>query len=200
MVTSRYLLDEGTLSNRHGYDKDLVDFLLQRVSLDNPELVKSMKLGVAYHHSGINNKGRVAIEALFRNRFVQVVFSTATLGEEKRKMKRFFYFFLNLLALEIHMPTKSVAFVQDSIYLDALQYRQASGRTGRRGFDIERHVIFIDIPLRKIQHLIMSSIPNIQSHFPSSVTFFLRLLNLCSNAKDTKNAINRCSHLIFFVD
>ncbi|CAF1056751.1 unnamed protein product [Adineta ricciae] len=167
------ILDEGTLASRQRCDRALVDALLERAHVENPRLVSYMKRGVAYHHSGLNNKGRVAVEALFRNRYIQVVFSTAT------------------LALGIHMPTKSVAFIQDSIYLDALQYRQASGRAGRRGFDIQGHVIFIDIPLAKISHLFMSAIPNIHAHFPTSVTFLLRLLHLCANAKDVDDAINR---------
>jgi hypothetical protein len=89
------------------------------------------------------------------------------------------------------MPTKTVAFVKDSIYLDALQYRQSSGRAGRRGFDIQGHVIFVDIPLAKIRHLIISAIPNIHAHFPTSVTFLMRLLHLYSNAKDSNDAMNR---------
>jgi len=89
------------------------------------------------------------------------------------------------------MPTKTVAFLNDSIYLDALQYRQSSGRAGRRGFDVQGHVIFINIPLPKIRHLFMSAIPNIHAHFPTSVTFFMRLLHLCSNTKDPNDAINR---------
>jgi len=76
------ILDEGTLANRHGCDRELVDSLLERADSENPKLVGYMKRGVAYHHSGLNNKGRVAVEALFRNRYVQVVFSTATLGEK----------------------------------------------------------------------------------------------------------------------
>jgi DNA-binding protein Fis len=73
------ILEEGTLANRHGCDRALVDSLLERASKDNPRLVGYMKRGVAYHHAGLNNKGRVAVEALFRNRYVQVVFSTSTL-------------------------------------------------------------------------------------------------------------------------
>jgi hypothetical protein len=89
------------------------------------------------------------------------------------------------------MPTKTVAFVKDSIQLDALQYRQSSGRAGRRGFDVQGNIVFIDIPMSKIRHLTASAIPNIQTHFPSSVTFLMRLLHLCSNAEDKKDAINR---------
>ena len=89
------------------------------------------------------------------------------------------------------MPTKTVAFVKDSIFLDALQYRQSSGRAGRRGFDVQGNVVFLDIPMSKIRHLTISAIPNIQTHFPSSVTFLMRLLYLYSNAEDKKDAINR---------
>ncbi|CAF0985074.1 unnamed protein product [Adineta steineri] len=167
------ILEEGTLANRHGYDEELVEPLLTRAEIDNSMLVRLMRRGVAYHHAGLNNKGRVAVEALFRNRYIQIVFSTST------------------LAMGIHMPTKTVAFLQDSIFLDALQYRQSSGRAGRRGFDIEGHVVFIDIPLSKIRHLTISVIPNIEAHFPSSVTFLMRLLQLCSCAQDSKDAINR---------
>jgi hypothetical protein len=52
-------------------------------------------------------------------------------------------------------------------------------------------VIFIDIHLPKIRHLLVSAIPNIHAHFPTSVTFLMRLLDLCSNAKDATDAINR---------
>ena len=75
------MLDEGTLANRRGCDQELVDALIERAARENPRLVGYMERGVAYHHSGLNNKGRVAVEALFRNRYVQVVFSTATLGQ-----------------------------------------------------------------------------------------------------------------------
>jgi superfamily II RNA helicase len=74
------ILNEGTLANRHGCDRGLVDTLLERAGSDNPRLVQYMRRGVAYHHAGLNNKGRVAVEAVFRNRYVQVVFSTSTLG------------------------------------------------------------------------------------------------------------------------
>jgi hypothetical protein len=89
------------------------------------------------------------------------------------------------------MPTKTVAFVKDSIQLDALQYRQSSGRAGRRGFDVQGNIVFIDIPMSKIRHLTISAIPNIRTHFPTSVTFLMRLLYLYSKAEDKKDAINR---------
>jgi superfamily II RNA helicase len=89
------ILDEGSLANRHGCDRELVDALLERASKDNPRLVEYMKRGVAYHHAGVNNKGRVAVEALFRNRYIQVVFSTSTLGmfDTDYGVRNFVFFF-----------------------------------------------------------------------------------------------------------
>ena len=75
------ILDEGTLANRYGCDRKIVDSLLERAAQQNPRLVSYMQRGVAYHHAGVNNKGRVAVEALFRSRYIQVVFSTSTLGK-----------------------------------------------------------------------------------------------------------------------
>jgi superfamily II RNA helicase len=74
------VLDEGTLANRRGCDRDLVDRLTERAATVNPRLVRYIKRGVAYHHPQLNNRGRLAVEGLFRNRYVQIVFSTWTLG------------------------------------------------------------------------------------------------------------------------
>lgn len=89
------------------------------------------------------------------------------------------------------MPTKTVAFVKDSIQLDALQYRQSSGRAGRRGFDVQGNIVFIDIPMSKIRHLTIAAIPDIQTHITTSITFLMRLLYLYTNAEDKKDAVNR---------
>ncbi|CAF0966511.1 unnamed protein product [Rotaria sordida] len=53
------------------------------------------------HHAGLDNKDRVAVQILFHNRYIQVVFSTATLHMDLIK------------PLPVHMPTKIVAFLKD---------------------------------------------------------------------------------------
>jgi replicative superfamily II helicase len=74
------ILEEGTLANRRHCDRELVDRLIERASTVNKRLVRYLQRGVAYHHSQLNNRGRLAVEGLFRNRYVQIVFSTWTLG------------------------------------------------------------------------------------------------------------------------
>jgi superfamily II RNA helicase len=77
------ILEEGTLANRRSCDRELVDRLIERAATVNKRLVRYMKRGVAYHHPQLNNRGRLAVEGLFRNRYVQIVFSTWTLGMYK---------------------------------------------------------------------------------------------------------------------
>jgi superfamily II RNA helicase len=77
------ILEEGTLANRRHCDRELVDRLIERASTVNTRLVRYLKRGVAYHHHKLNNRGRLAVEGLFRNRYVQIIFSTWTLGMSK---------------------------------------------------------------------------------------------------------------------
>ncbi|CAF1089835.1 unnamed protein product [Adineta steineri] len=80
------------------------------------------------------------------------------------------------------MPTKTITFVKNSIYFDALRYRQSLDRASHHGFEI---------PLSKIRHLIILVISNIHAHFLTSFVFLMGLFHLCSNTKDSNDAINR---------
>lgn len=92
------------------------------------------------------------------------------------------------LALGINMPCKSVVFAQNSVYLDALNYRQMSGRAGRRGQDLMGDVYFFDIPFPKIGKLIKSNVPELRGQFPLSITLVLRLMLLASKGDDPEDA------------
>ena len=87
-------------------------------------LIIGLKRGIGVHHAGMNRKYRQIVEMLFRKGYLRVVFATGT------------------LALGINMPCATVVFSGDSVFLTALNFRQAAGRAGRRGFDLLGNVVF----------------------------------------------------------
>ncbi|XP_078071266.1 putative ATP-dependent RNA helicase DDX60 [Mustelus asterias] len=126
--------------------------------------------GIGFHHSSVNRHMRQAVEMLFRRGFIKVVSATST------------------LALGINMPCRTVVFLQDSVHLDALTYRQMSGRAGRRGMDNIGRVIFLNVPLPKIQRLIKANVPQLKGQFPLSISLVLRLMLLAARADDKGDA------------
>jgi hypothetical protein len=132
-------------------------------------LLAALERGIGIHHTDLPRKYLSIVEILFRRRYLQVVIATGT------------------LALGINMPCKTTVFVGDSISLTALQYRQMSGRSGRRGFDPLGHVVFFGLTHTKIVRLLMSRLPNLSRHYPLTTSLTLRSFNLLNSCKD-KNA------------
>ncbi|XP_027622588.1 probable ATP-dependent RNA helicase DDX60 isoform X2 [Tupaia chinensis] len=133
------------------------------------KLFKLLHRGIGYHHGAMEYKKRQVVEMLFRLGHVQVVAATST------------------LALGINMPCKTVVFTADSVFLDALNFRQMSGRAGRRGEDNIGNVFFYNIPLPKIQRLLKSNMPELKGQFPLKVSLILRLMILVAKADDKED-------------
>ncbi|NXT01527.1 DDX60 helicase, partial [Jacana jacana] len=153
-------------------DEDTLQKIFHRLRFERKGyLQQRMALrGIGYHHGSMNAKERQVVEMLFRMGYIKVVTATST------------------LALGINMPCKSVVFAEDSIFLDALHYRQMSGRAGRRGQDMIGNVFFYDIPLPKVERLIKSNVPQLKGQFPLTVTLVLRLMLLAAKADDEADA------------
>ncbi|ELK37298.1 Putative ATP-dependent RNA helicase DDX60, partial [Myotis davidii] len=163
---------EFTYADRKTVDSELLQMVFDRVKSlrKGAELKALAERGIGYHHRCLFAKEKQLVEILFRKGFIRVVTATGT------------------LALGINMPCKSVVFAQNSIYLDALNYRQMSGRAGRRGQDLLGDVYFFDIPFPKIQKLIKSNVPELRGQFPFSITLVLRLMVLASRGDDPEDA------------
>ncbi|XP_045058537.2 probable ATP-dependent RNA helicase DDX60 isoform X2 [Desmodus rotundus] len=163
---------ECTYADQKAVGAEMLQMVFDRVKFTRKgaELKALAERGVGYHHSALNFKEKQLVEILFRKGFIRVVTATGT------------------LALGINMPCKSVVFAQNSIYLDALNFRQMSGRAGRRGQDLMGDVYFFDIPLPKIEKLIKSNVPELRGQFPFSITFVLRLMLLASKGDDPEDA------------
>ncbi|KAF8511366.1 hypothetical protein JB92DRAFT_2934736 [Gautieria morchelliformis] len=100
------------------------------------------------------------------------------------------------LALGINVPCKTVVFSGDTTYLTALQYRQAAGGAGRRGFDLVDKVVFHGITLDRVQRLVLSRLPPISGQFPLSTTLCLRLFNLLAGSQNAEYAVTAVSTIL----
>jgi hypothetical protein len=131
-----------------------------------PWLIDALRRGLGVHHAGMNRRYRSVLEILFRRGYVRVVIATGT------------------LALGINMPCKTVVFDDKSLYLTALNYRQASGRAGRRGFDLLGNIVFFGHAKDRAYEIMSSRLPDLIGQFSLSTTLILRLLILL---QDTNN-------------
>ncbi|XP_068134929.1 probable ATP-dependent RNA helicase DDX60 isoform X2 [Hyperolius riggenbachi] len=134
------------------------------------DLIELSQRGIGFHHGSVEAKGRTFVEMLFRMGYIRVVTATSS------------------LALGINMPCKSVVFLNDSVHLDALNYRQMVGRAGRRGLDRKGNVYFFNVPKPKVKKLMKSNVPELRGQFPLSISLVLRLMLLAAKADDKQDA------------
>ncbi|XP_025978657.2 probable ATP-dependent RNA helicase DDX60 isoform X1 [Dromaius novaehollandiae] len=161
-----------TYANFKAVDEDTLRKIFDRVKFSRrgyEQTVLALR-GIGYHHGSMAFRERQVVEMLFRLGYIKVVTATGT------------------LALGINMPCKSVVFAEDSVFLDALNYRQMSGRAGRRGQDMVGNVFFYDIPLPKVERLIKSNVPQLRGQFPLTISLILRLMLLAAKADDKADA------------
>jgi superfamily II RNA helicase len=142
------------------------------------ELIELLKRGIGVHHAGMNRKYRQCVEMLFRKGFLRVVIATGT------------------LSLGINMPCATVVFSGDSVFLTALNFRQASGRSGRRGFDLLGNVVFQGISRERASRLLSSRLPELTGHFPITTTLVLRLFTLLNDSKSSPYAVKAINSLL----
>ena len=141
-------------------------------------LMDALSRGIGVHHAGMNRKYRQVVEMLFRKGYLRVVIATGT------------------LALGINMPCATVVFSGDSIFLTALNFRQAAGRAGRRGFDLLGNVVFQNMSYAKVCRLLSSRLPDLNGHFPITTTLVLRLFMLLNESGEAPYAVRAINSLL----
>jgi superfamily II RNA helicase len=147
-------------------------------------ILNLIQKGVAVHHSGIMPQLKEIVEILFTKGFIKVLFATET------------------FAVGVNAPTKSVVFTsltkfdgRDSRYLVTHEYKQMSGRAGRRGLDIFGDVIILpldDLPHeQETRHIAIGSGIQLSSKFKLDYGLLLKLLNV-----EPTNDINKITKKI----
>jgi superfamily II RNA helicase len=162
--------------NMRNYKKDY-EFVPQYIKIR--ELIQK---GIAYHHSGLIPIIKEIIEILFRDGLIKILFATET------------------FAVGVNMPTRTVVFTelskpnnQTKRFLNTAEYKQMSGRAGRRGKDKFGTIIllpFYDYPeLSDLKNVMLSSMPAINSKFEIDYLYCLKQLDYNKNIYD-KSLLN----------
>ncbi|KAL7824021.1 P-loop containing nucleoside triphosphate hydrolase protein [Trichoderma gracile] len=141
-------------------------------------MIAALRRGLGVHHSSLNREYRQAVEVLFRRGYLRVVVATGT------------------LALGINMPCKTVVFQGNSVFLTAQNFRQASGRAGRRGFDLLGNIVFNQIPRKRVYEIMSARLPGLNGQFPISTTLVLRLFSLLHGSDNCEFAANMVRSLL----
>jgi len=151
-------------------------------SLKQYQLIKDLAIkGVSFHHSGLIPILKEIVEILFQNSLIKVLFATET------------------FAVGVNMPTRSIVFTELEKYTESglrmlhpAEYKQMSGRAGRRGIDTIGYVIIL--PLHDIHYkhelksIMLGKPPFIESKFSINYSFVLKILQ--SNSKNITEFIN----------
>lgn len=167
-VTISLLSSEEICKLRNTFDKYMHKYEKQYIHV--PQLSKIKKLmekGVCYHHSGLIPLLKEIIEIIFQEGLIKVLFATET------------------FAVGVNMPTRTVVFTElekNRRLLYTNEYKQMSGRAGRRGLDQYGYVILLplyDFPTKSdLRKVLTGGLPKIESKFYLDYNFILKM-KLC---------------------
>ena len=126
-------------------------------ALGYDDWVEQLEAGVAAHHAGMVPAFREAVETLFSEGLLKVVFATET------------------LSLGINMPARTVVMDRFTKYggsgratLTSGEFAQMSGRAGRRGLDEEGHTVVVfagETPVSEVARVATAPPPELHSSF-----------------------------------
>lgn len=167
---------------------NMFDFLMRKYHKDYefiPQYIQVRNLiqrGICFHHSGLIPIIKEIIEILFRDGFIKVLFATET------------------FAVGVNMPTRTVVFTEltkptnmTKRFLNTAEFKQMSGRAGRRGKDVIGHVILLpyyEFPeLQDLKSVMLQSMPSITSKFSIDYYYSLKTIDMKENIYD-KSLLN----------
>lgn len=164
------------------FNKYMVKYRDQYEHTAQYEQVKRLiEKGLCYHHSGLLPVLKEIIEIIFQKGLLKILFATET------------------FAVGVNMPTRSIVYTALDKYtkdghrpLHTAEYKQMSGRAGRRGIDKYGYVIILplyDFPDKQdLKQMMLGRVPAINSKFTINYSFILKIIQ--SNNKNFTEFIN----------
>jgi superfamily II RNA helicase len=132
------------------------------------EKARLLLQGVASHHAGLLPVYKSLVEELFNANLVKVVFATETLAAG-----------VNMPARSTVITTLSKKLGRTVVKLMPSQVLQMAGRAGRRGKDVQGHVVVMrsrSEDAMDAYELFCSPVDSIRSHFRSSYAMVINIL------------------------
>jgi superfamily II RNA helicase len=177
IINEELVTDQEVLQINRIWDKYLYKEESKYSCLDQyTSLKKLVQQGIAFHHSGLIPILKEIVEILFQKGLVKILFATET------------------FAVGVNMPTRSVVFTELEKYtnggkrfLNTAEYKQMSGRAGRRGIDTVGYSIILPLynfpDESDIKTVLTGKVPKIVSKFNIDYNFVLK--SLVNNSLDT---------------
>ncbi|MGQ9872529.1 DEAD/DEAH box helicase [Leptodesmis sp.] len=149
--------------------KQQIDEFLER----NPEVARAGQVdplyrGIAAHHAGLLPAWKGLVEELFQQGLIKVVFATETLAAG-----------INMPARTTVISSLSKRTDRGHRLLNASEFLQMAGRAGRRGMDVQGHVVTVQTPFegaREAAYLATVGPDPLVSQFTPSYGMVLNLL------------------------
>lgn len=122
----------------------------QQLALKLPRIGRFVSKGVMFHHAGLSDDERSAVETAYMDGTLVVLCATST------------------LAAGINLPARRVIFRSPYIgkqFLDVAKYKQMAGRAGRKGFDTVGQSVLIcaQKDVDRCKDLLNAALPPLQS-------------------------------------
>jgi superfamily II RNA helicase len=148
--------------------RQIDDFLTRNPEAGRSGQIAPLYRGIAAHHAGILPAWKVLVEELFQQGLIKVVFATETLAAG-----------INMPARTTVISTLSKRTDTGHRLLNASEFLQMAGRAGRRGMDLQGHVVTVQTPFeggKEAAYLATSKPDPLVSQFTPSYGMVLNLL------------------------
>nr|WP_228049063.1 RNA helicase [Nodularia sp. LEGE 04288] len=146
------------------------DFLARNPEAGRSGQIAPLYRGIAAHHAGILPAWKGLVEELFQQGLIKVVFATETLAAG-----------INMPARTTVISTLSKRTDSGHRLLNASEFLQMAGRAGRRGMDLQGHVVTVQTPFegsKEAAYLATSKADPLVSQFTPSYGMVLNLLQI----------------------